>query len=115
MLKKILPLSAVVHCFSGSKDFLETCLNAGFFISYTCNITYKKAEALRDLVRITPLDRLMLETDAPYLSPEGRRGKRNEPFYVRELAEYVAKLKNISFEEVAEATTANAKRFFHLP
>jgi TatD DNase family protein len=114
VLKEALPQNAVVHCFSGNECFLKECLDLGFFISFTCNITYKKAENLRKLVKITPLDRLFLETDAPFLPPEGFRGKRNEPFYVKFLAEEIARIKEISIEEVAQVTTDNAKRFFNL-
>lgn len=105
---------AVLHCFSGDENFLRRCLEAGFFISYTCNVTYKKAEALSDLVGITPLDRLFLETDAPFLPPEGFRGKRNEPFYIKHLAQAIARVKNISVEEVCRITSENAKGFFNL-
>ncbi len=114
MLEERLPLRAVVHCFSGDENFLEQCLGMGFFISFTCNITYKKAEALRNLVRLTPMDRLMLETDAPYLSPEGARGRRNEPSSVAKLAEAVVGIKGLDLKAVAEATTVNAKSFFKL-
>ncbi|TAM40593.1 TatD family deoxyribonuclease [bacterium] len=114
ILKAAMPLRAVVHCFSGDENFLKECLALGFFISFTCNITYKKAQALRDMVESTPLDKLMLETDAPYLSPEGFRGKRNEPAQIKLLAEEVSRIKGISFEEVAERTTENAKLFFKL-
>ncbi len=114
IVKEFMPLEAVVHCFSGEEKFLRSCLDLGFFISFTCNITYKKAQNLRDIVRICPLDRMMLETDAPYLSPEGFRGKRNEPGQVKLLAEYVAELRGISFEEVAKITTQNAQKFFRL-
>lgn len=114
ILKEAMPIKAVVHCFSGDKDFLSECLNLGLFISFTCNITYKKAEGLREMVKLTPLDRLMLETDAPYLSPEGFRGKINEPAQVRLLAEFVSNLKGESLEEVSLKTTENALNFFNL-
>lgn len=112
ILKKAMPLKAVVHCFSGNEHFLRSALSAGFFISFTCNITYRKAENLRNMVKLTPLDRLMLETDAPFLAPEGLRGKRNEPHSVKALAAEVAALKGLKTEEVAVATTHNAKKFF---
>jgi len=114
ILKSALPLRAVVHCFSGSESFLKECLDCGFFISYTCNITYKKAQGLREMVNLTPLKRLMLETDAPYLSPEGFRGQRNEPLQIKLLAEQIALIKGITFEQVADKTTQNAKEFFNL-
>ena len=115
ILKDALPLRAVVHCFSGDESFLKECLDCGFFISYTCNITYKKASILREMVNLTPLDRLMLETDAPYLSPEGFRGKRNEPAQIKLLANEVSRIKGISFQKIADQTTKNAKDFFKLP
>ena len=114
VLKNAMPVRAVIHCFSGDEGFLRVCLDLGFFISFTCNITYKKAQGLRDMVKLVPLDRLMLETDAPYLSPEGFRGKRNEPMQVKLLAETVSLIKGSSVEEIADNTTKNAKGFFKL-
>ena len=99
ILKKFMPLQCVVHCFSGDENFLKNCLDLGFLISFTCNITYKKAQNLRDVVRATPLDRIMLETDAPYLSPEGLRGKRNEPSNVKCLADEIAKIKALTLKK----------------
>lgn len=114
ILKQANPTKVVVHCFSGDESFLKECLDSGFLISFTCNLTYKKAHNLRALAKLTPLDRLMLETDAPFLPPEGFRGKRNEPAYVKFLAEEIAGIKGISIEEVAKITTDNAKSFFNL-
>ncbi len=114
ILKEALPLKAVVHCFSGEENLLKECLSLGFFISFTCNITYKKADNLRELVKAVPLERLLLETDAPYLPPEGLRGKRNEPAYVKHLAEEVARIKEVGLDEVAAVTTDNAKQFFNI-
>ncbi|MDD2752335.1 MAG: TatD family hydrolase [Candidatus Omnitrophica bacterium] len=114
ILKEMQPLSAVVHCFSGDAQFLKACLDLGFFISFTCNITYKKAEGLRQIVKLAPLEKIFLETDAPYLSPEGLRGKRNEPLNVKYVAREIARVKGVSEEEVARATSDNAKKFFHL-
>jgi len=115
MVKDFMPLKAVVHCFSGDGEFLRNCLDLGFFVSYTCNITFKKAQGLRDVLRITPLERMMLETDAPYLSPEGFRGKRNEPARVKLLAEEIGGIKGTSAAEVAKATSSAAREFFKLP
>jgi TatD DNase family protein len=114
ILKAAMPLQAVVHCFSGDENFLKECLGCGFFISYTCNITYKKAASLREMLKLTPLDRLMLETDAPYLSPEGFRGTRNEPAQIKLLANEVSRILGVSFDKIAEQTTQNAKSFFKL-
>lgn len=106
---------AVVHCFSGSRGFLDKCLDMGFFISFTANITYKKAQDLRDLVKFVPLDKMFLETDAPFLPPEGKRGKRNEPSNVTAVAECVSQIKGVSVEEVGRITTKAAREFFKLP
>lgn len=114
ILKDSMPLRAVIHCFAGDEDFLKECMESGFYISYTCNITYKKAQNLRDMLKLTPLDRLMLETDAPYLATEGFRGKRNEPLQVKLLAEEASRIKDVSFQELADKTTQNAKSFFEL-
>lgn len=114
ILKEYMPIRAVVHCFSGDNNFLKECLDLGFFVSFTCNITYKKAENLRNLVKVTPLNRLLLETDAPFLPPEVFRGKRNEPLYVKYLAQEISSIKEINLEEAAKVTTENAKNFFNL-
>ena len=107
-------IKGVVHCFSGSKDFCQECLDLGLSISFTCNVTYKKSEALRELVKYVPSDRLLLETDCPYLSPEGLRGRRNEPANVRLLAQFIADLRGCSFEEIAKNTSDNVIRLFGL-
>ena len=109
-----MPLAAVVHCFSGEESFLRQCLELGFCISFTCNITYPKAGNLREIVKLTPLERIFLETDAPFLAPQQFRGKRNEPMYLKLLAEEIARIKGIQAEEVARVTTENAKKFFKL-
>jgi TatD DNase family protein len=113
-LKAAMPIKALIHCFSGGDEFLKKCLDSGFFVSFTCNVTYKKAQGLRDMLKLTPLERLMLETDAPYLSPEGFRGKRNEPMQIRLLAEAVSLIKGVSVDEIAHKTTKNAREFFKL-
>ncbi|PIP68293.1 MAG: hydrolase TatD [Candidatus Omnitrophica bacterium CG_4_9_14_0_2_um_filter_42_8] len=117
ILKNIMgnSLSGVMHCFSGDEKFLKTCLDMGFFISFTCNITYKNAGKLREIVKLVPMDRLLLETDAPYLAPQDFRGARNEPMHVKYAAEEVAKIKGIDFNEVAAVTAENAIRLFNLP
>jgi TatD DNase family protein len=114
ILKEHPPTKVVVHCFSGEEWFLNECLDRGFFVSFTCNITYKNAHTLRELVKKTPLDRLFLETDAPFLPPQDFRGRRCEPIYVRQLAQEISKLKETSFDNVARITTENAKNFFNL-
>ena len=114
ILKNAMPVRCVVHCFSGNEDFLKGCLDLGFFISFTCNVTFKKAKDLRLIVKEAPLEKILLETDSPYLSPEGFRGKRNEPLNVKILAEAISVIKQVSVGELAKTTTANAKRFFNL-
>ncbi|MDO8603249.1 MAG: TatD family hydrolase [Candidatus Omnitrophota bacterium] len=107
-------VSGAMHCFSGDENFLKICLDMGFFISFTCNITYKNANKLKETVRLVPMDRLLIETDAPFLAPQDFRGKRNEPVHVKYVAEEVAKIKGISFEKVAGVTTENARRLFKI-
>ena len=105
----------VMHCFSGNEKFAFDCLEIGLFISYTGILTFKNAAALREVARKVALDCVMLETDAPYLAPTPHRGKRNEPSYVPFIAGVLAEVKGVSLEEVARATTENARRLFHLP
>ena len=114
ILRKYPLLKTVVHCFSGDHAFLSECLERGYYCSFTCNITYKKAGNIREYAAVVPLDKLMLETDAPYLPPEGMRGKRNVPAWVRYAAEAVASVKGVEYKQVCEASTANAKSFFSI-
>jgi TatD DNase family protein len=102
----------VMHCFSGDEKFAFDCIEIGLLISYTGILTFKNAEALRDVAKKVTLDFVMLETDAPYLAPEPHRGKRNEPAYVPFIAEVLAQLKGVTADEVGRATTANAQKLF---
>lgn len=102
----------VIHCFSGSLAFAKSCLELGFFISFSGIITFKNAKALRDVVAAVPLERILVETDAPYLAPHPYRGKRNESSYVRYVANQVADIKGLPFEEIAHATSQNFFRLF---
>lgn len=105
-------LRGVMHCFSSGPELAKTALDLGFYISMSGIVTFKKAQELQEIVRdIVPLDKLLVETDAPYLAPVPYRGKRNEPSFVTETAKFVADLKGISAEELAEQTTEN---FFNL-
>ncbi len=108
-------LPGVVHCFTGSQAFAEQVLGLGFYISFTAPIGYPSNDALREVVKYVPLDRLMVETDCPFLAPQGKRGQRNEPAYVVSTARLVAELKGLDYPEVAARTTANAERLFGLP
>lgn len=105
-------VTGVIHCFSTSRTLAEEALALGFFISLSGIVTFKKAEKLREIVRDLPLDRLLVETDAPYLAPVPMRGKRNEPFFMVHTAALVAELKNVSPEVLAAATTRNFFRLF---
>jgi TatD DNase family protein len=106
-------IRAVFHCFTGSSAEADRILAAGYWISFTGPVTYKKNDDLRDVVRRVPIDRLMVETDAPYLSPEPKRAqKTNEPALVMYTAAKVAEVKDMSLAELDDATTANAVRFF---
>ncbi|MFZ2202262.1 MAG: TatD family hydrolase [Microgenomates group bacterium] len=100
------------HCWAGGDDLLKLVLEKGFYVSFCGNITYKSAENLRNLAKLVPLDRLLLETDSPYLAPEGRRGSLNEPANVKIIAEYIAKLLDVSPETLINQTTENAKCLF---
>jgi TatD DNase family protein len=102
----------VIHCFTGDYEAARHYLQLGFYLSFTGIITFKNAEPLRDVVRQVPLDRILVETDSPYLTPVPYRGKRNEPAYVTLVAETVAKVKNLPLEEVARSTTQNVKDLF---
>lgn len=102
----------IMHCFSGSWELAKEALRRNFYISIAGPVTYKNAKSLPEVVKNCPLDRLLIETDSPYLSPEPKRGKINEPANVYYVAEKIAQLRGIPVEEVAEATTANAKAFF---
>ena len=102
----------VIHCFTGDTDAARRYLDLGFLLSLSGVVTYKKTEALQDAVRFAPLERLMVETDSPFLAPIPYRGKKNEPSYVVETAKKVAELKGVSVEQVAEVTTANAAALF---
>ena len=107
-------LCGVIHCFTGTYEAARAYLDLGFYLSFTGIITFKNAEPLRAVVRQIPLERVLVETDAPYLTPVPHRGKRNEPAYVRLVAETVAKVRGISLEAVATMTSANAQNLFKI-
>jgi len=107
-------LRGVMHCFPGDWNFAKEVLDLGLAISYTGLITFTKREDQLEAVRKIPLERLMIETDCPFMAPEPYRGKTNEPRYVIEIAKKIAELKNISLEKVADQTTKNAMEFFKI-
>ncbi|MDI9569320.1 MAG: TatD family hydrolase [Pseudomonadota bacterium] len=105
----------VIHCFSGDAAMAMTCIELGFYISIAGPVTYAGSERLWEVVRQAPLERLLIETDAPYLTPHPRRGRRNEPAYVALTAQKVAELKGVSREEAARETSRNARNLFGIP
>ena len=107
-------LHGVIHCFTGNYEAACDYLDLGFYLSFTGIITFKNAEPLRQVVRQVPLEKMFVETDSPFLTPVPHRGKRNEPAYVRLVAETVASVKNISLEDVARVTTENVQNLFKI-
>lgn len=105
----------VMHCFTESWEVAQGALDMGFHISFSGIVTFKNAKELKDVARRVPLDRMLIETDSPYLAPMPFRGKTNEPAYVRYVAEEIARLRDISVQEVAAATSANFFRLFGIP
>lgn len=105
-------IGGIMHCFSGSMKFAEECINMGFFISFSGNITYPKSKNLQEIVKRVPIDQLFIETDAPFLAPQKKRGKRNEPAFVRFVAEKVAELKGISTEDIERNLSKNFHQLF---
>lgn len=104
----------VMHCFSGSPEFAQQCINEGFYIALGGVVTFKNAKKVKEVAKTVPLDKLLLETDAPYMTPVPFRGKENQPAYVKFVAEEIAQLRGVSFEEIAEATTTNAKKLLKI-
>jgi len=102
----------VQHCFTNTADYAREVLALGLHISFTGIVTFPKTDALQEIVKLVPADRLLLETDCPFLAPQAVRGKRNEPAYVAHTAEAIAALRGVSFDEIARTTTENAMRLF---
>ncbi|MBV1789906.1 TatD family hydrolase [Marinobacterium sp. D7] len=105
-------VAGVLHCFTESREMALAALEMNFYISFSGIITFRNAEELRDVVRAVPLDKMLIETDSPYLAPVPYRGKQNEPTYVPEVARCIADVKGLKIEEVAEATRENFYRLF---
>lgn len=108
-------IRGVMHCFSADEEYLKECLKMGLYISFTCNLTFKNAKNLRNLAGKAPIERLLLETDAPFLAPQEYRGKRNEPSYLTYLVKELARIHGLSEDDIARITTYNAKMLFGLP
>lgn len=106
------PMRGVIHCASGPKSYIQGALELGFYISFAGNVTYPKAQPLRDLVALVPDDRLLVETDSPFLAPQPVRGQTNEPAHVAHTAEFLASLRGTTKEALAQATTTNATTLF---
>jgi TatD DNase family protein len=106
--------NVLLHSYTGGKELAEKALEMGFYFGAGGIVTFNSASELKKIIQKTPLTRILLETDSPYLAPEPHRGKRNEPFYVKEVAKFVASLKNTNLESVAEITKENTERFFNI-
>ena len=108
------PRGGVMHCFGGGPALAEAALDLGFYISFAGNVTFKKAEPLREVARLVPLERLLVETDCPYLAPVPLRGRRNEPAFVVETARFLAELRGVGPAELGRLTSANFTRLFRV-
>jgi TatD DNase family protein len=107
-------LGGILHCFTGSVQHARRALDLGFMISFAGNITFPKAQPIREAAQLVPLERMLIETDSPYLAPIPHRGQRNEPAYVKEVARQIGELRNLSAEEIGAQTAHNFYRFFGL-
>lgn len=105
-------IPVVMHCFSGSQEFAERCLKEGWYLALGGVVTFKNAKKIKEVAKNIPLDKLLLETDSPYLTPVPHRGEENSPAYVKFVAQEIAEIKGISFEEIVSATTTNAEKIF---
>jgi TatD DNase family protein len=105
-------VGGVMHCFTGTWDEAQAAMELGFYVSFSGIVTFKNATALKDVARRVPLERMLIETDSPYLAPVPHRGKTNEPGLVKHVAEEISRLQEISFEQVASATSSNFFRLF---
>jgi TatD DNase family protein len=107
-------LGGVMHCFTGNPEQAKRSLDMGFMISFAGNVTFPKAQQIRDAARMVPMDRMLIETDSPFLAPIPHRGKRNEPMFVKEVARQLGELRGFRAEEIGMQTTQNFQRFFSL-
>jgi TatD DNase family protein len=112
ILKERPDVKAVFHCFGSNLEFAEKVWSAGYFTSFTGIVTYKNAEELREVLKVAPADKIMVETDCPYLSPQKYRGERNEPSFLIETVKQMAECKNLSVEELGEQLSKNSNAFF---
>ncbi len=107
-------VGGIMHCFTGSAEVARQCMDMNFYISFGGPVTFKNAKKPKEVAKEIPNDRLLIETDCPFLTPHPFRGKRNEPSYVKYVAEQLAALKGLTYEEIASITTENAKRLFRM-
>lgn len=107
-------LPGVLHCFTGNKKEAEAVIERGWYLSLSGIVTFKKSVELQEIAKMVPLEQLLIETDAPYLAPAPYRGKQNEPAYLLETAKFIANLRGVSLEVIAEVTTANARELFRI-
>jgi TatD DNase family protein len=114
-IAKNIKINALFHCFSGATEYLNALLTSpGFYFSFAGNVTFRNAQNIRDLAKLVPLDKLLIETDCPFLAPEPFRGKRNEPANVKIVAEKIAEIKGLTFDEISKSTTDNTHRLLRL-
>ncbi len=108
-------MTVIMHCFSGSKEMAEQCVKSNFYISFAGPITFPNSHKLHEIAKWISLNKILLETDCPWLAPQDMRGKRNEPAFLPFIAKKIAELRRISMDELSEATTKNAREIFQLP
>jgi TatD DNase family protein len=114
ILKEFPKVKGVLHCFSGSVEFARECLKLGFYIGFTGVVTFKNAKKIIEVAKEVPLDRILVETDAPYMAPTPYRGKRNQSDYIKYIIEKLAEVKETTTEEISEKTIENTKRLFSI-
>ncbi|HGJ5866097.1 MAG TPA: metal-dependent hydrolase [Arsenophonus nasoniae] len=112
--EQVTDCGGVLHCFTEDEQMAKALLDLGLYISFSGIVTFRNAEQIRQAARMVPLDRILIETDAPYLAPVPHRGQENQPAYVRNVAQFLAQLKGVDIEEIARATTQNFCDLFHL-
>ncbi len=112
ILKDVQDIPVVMHCFSGSMEFAKQCMDKGFYIAFGGVLTFKNSKKMKEVAKNIPLENVLIETDAPYLTPEPYRGRENHPAYVKFVAQCLANLRKIPYEQIVEVTTENAKRIF---
>jgi TatD DNase family protein len=114
ILSEYRPKNAIIHCYSGSAEMAKELVKMGYYISFSGTVTFKNAKKVQQAAEVVPLDKLLIETDCPYLCPEPERGRRNDPSKVRFTAERLSQIKGITVEELAKITTENAKRIYKI-